>query len=254
MANEVVENSGGIVLPVTQADVDTLKAQRELLRSFVSSQLREANFDDFKAKDFGEGDYGVIPGTKKKTLLKSGAEKLMRLFNLGARFKMVDREIDHHMNFAIYTYQCEIYHLRTGIVVASCEATVNSKEVKYKERSVWRKKVVNGKELKEQVKEETPIYDILNTLQKMAQKRSLVGAVILATGASEYFTQDIEPEEVVKETAQETKERDVSPEPEEKAPLCCGKEMMVSKYPNRETGNHDWYCVKCKTSKAMGAA
>jgi 2-C-methyl-D-erythritol 4-phosphate cytidylyltransferase len=33
---------------------------------------------------------------------------------------------------------------------------------------------------------------IVNTLCKMAQKRSLVGAVLIVCGASEYFTQDLE--------------------------------------------------------------
>ena len=36
------------------------------------------------------------------------------------------------------------------------------------------------------------IHDQINTLKKMAQKRAFVGAVLLATGASEYFTQDLE--------------------------------------------------------------
>jgi hydroxymethylpyrimidine/phosphomethylpyrimidine kinase len=36
------------------------------------------------------------------------------------------------------------------------------------------------------------IFDQINTIQKMAQKRSLVGAVLIATGASKFFTQDLE--------------------------------------------------------------
>lgn len=38
-------------------------------------------------------------------------------------------------------------------------------------------------------------YDVIslkNTIMKMAQKRAFVGAILLATGASEFFTQDIE--------------------------------------------------------------
>ena len=31
-----------------------------------------------------------------------------------------------------------------------------------------------------------------NTIMKIAQKRAFVGAMLLATGASEFFTQDIE--------------------------------------------------------------
>lgn len=47
------------------------------------------------------------------------------------------------------------------------------------------------------------IYDQVNTIKKMSQKRSFVGAILLTTGASEFFTQDLEdyaqqlkPEEV----------------------------------------------------------
>lgn len=36
------------------------------------------------------------------------------------------------------------------------------------------------------------IFTLVNTIQKMAQKRAQVGAVILAANASEFFTQDIE--------------------------------------------------------------
>jgi hypothetical protein len=38
----------------------------------------------------------------------------------------------------------------------------------------------------------TPISDIQNTLMKMAQKRAMVGATILAAAASDFFSQDIE--------------------------------------------------------------
>src|ERR1019366_6667026 len=34
--------------------------------------------------------------------------------------------------------------------------------------------------------------DVVNTIQKMAQKRALVAATLLATSASEFFTQDVE--------------------------------------------------------------
>jgi hypothetical protein len=35
-------------------------------------------------------------------------------------------------------------------------------------------------------------YDVKNTLEKMAEKRSLVAAVLIGTAASDIFTQDIE--------------------------------------------------------------
>lgn len=40
--------------------------------------------------------------------------------------------------------------------------------------------------------ENTEPYELVNTIDKMAQKRAFVAAVLVATGASEFFTQDIE--------------------------------------------------------------
>lgn len=40
------------------------------------------------------------------------------------------------------------------------------------------------------------VMDQKNTIMKMAQKRAFVGAILLATGASEFFTQDIEDMEI----------------------------------------------------------
>lgn len=40
------------------------------------------------------------------------------------------------------------------------------------------------------------VIGMKNTIMKMAQKRAFVGAILLATGASEFFTQDIEDMEI----------------------------------------------------------
>jgi hypothetical protein len=252
-------------MPVTQAGVDALKKQRELLREFVSSQLKEADFSDRakQSNSYGEGDYGVIPGTKKRCLFKQGAEKFQKLFGLGVRFKMVDKEIDRQGNFAMFTYKAEVYSLRQpDAVIAECEASVNSQETKYKSRTVWKSVKRGGKEVRESVTEETPVCDILNTIQKMAQKRAMIGATILATGASEYFTQDVLDAD---EGAHEQKPAqnaqapaaaaapDQAEAPSSEPPVCCGKQMMVSKYADRDTGEIPWYCVSCKTKKPRAA-
>lgn len=251
-------------MPVTKHDVTAMKKQRALLKEFISSQMKEANFKDQYAGDYGEGDYGVIPGTKKKTLLKPGAEKLLKLFGLGARVRLADKTIDKEANFAIFIYRAEVYHLRSNVIVAECEGSANSQEVKYKERTVWRKKKLpNGKEVSESTKEETPIFDVLNTLMKMAQKRAMIGATITATAASDYFTQDMEPDEDPAATqandaapAEGDKQDSQTPAPEgngePSAPSCCGRSMMVSKYPDRETGEFPYYCTKCKKKEPSG--
>lgn len=232
------------IMPVTKNDLAALKSQRALLKKFISSQMKEASFENKYAADYGDGDFGIIPGTKKKVLFKPGAEKLLKLFGLGSRVRLVDKTVDKEANFAMFIYHAEVYHLRSGVVVADCEGSANSQEVKYKERSVKRKKKLkNGKTIEEYVHEETPIFDIMNTLMKMAQKRAIVGATILATAASDYFTQDLEPNESDdEETAEQPKQ---ASKPSD-GPECCGKPMMVSKYKDRETGEFPYYCTKCK--------
>lgn len=187
--SDIVVNETGELLPATfnmqsdirnelqvqSSDLERMGQHLELMKKFVGQHLTEG-------KD-GEGDYGTITGMKKKVLFKPGAEKLMRLFGLGCRLKLTDKEFDRHDNFASFTYQAEIYHLRTGTVLGQCEANANSWEKKYKEKAVWKNGQKSGTE-------PIPVSDILNTLQKMAQKRAIVGVVMMTTTASEFFTQD----------------------------------------------------------------
>jgi hypothetical protein len=98
---------------------------------------------------------------------------------------------------------------------------------------------------------------------KMSQKRALIGATIIATAASDYFTQDMEPDETPAVTqakeaalanAPKTEEpKDVSrAEVASEVPVCCGKEMMVSKYADRDTGEFPYYCMKCRKKSPSG--
>ena len=184
MKNEII-NVDSVALktndsmPITSQDLDFLAEKRKLLKEFVSKQLVQG--------DDSDGDYAVITGCKKPSLLKPGAEKLMQLFGLGSRVSLTFKEIDHNGNFAMFVYKAEVYHLRTGVVICECEGSANSKEKKWATRPEW----VDG--VKKTV--ETPIYDVLNTLMKMAQKRAEVGCVVKATGASDFFTQDIDSDE-----------------------------------------------------------
>lgn len=195
MANEVIElpvKNEAQNLPVTRDAVDKLKAQRGLLREFVTSQLRQ------------EVDFGTIPGTPKPTLFKPGAEKLSQLFGLGVKVMLSDRIIEREGNFAMFTYRAEVYPLRSpDLIIATSEGSCNSQEKKYANRRKYKKVTQtrqDGSTYERRVEdgeEPTPVTDVLNTLIKMAQKRAYVGAVILATGASDFFTQDIDdPEDV----------------------------------------------------------
>jgi len=176
-------------------------------------------------------DYGVIPGTEKRTLLKPGAEKLTTFFGLSTRFELLERIEDWTGDghggepFFYYLYRCRL--LRGDVAIAEGDASCNSRETKYRWREAQRScpacgvaAIIKGKEdfgggwlcwkkrggcgAKFPDGDQTiesqqtgrvfnpDIADQVNTIQKMAQKRSLVGAVLLAVNASEFFTQDVE--------------------------------------------------------------
>ena len=176
-------------------------------------------------------DYGVIPGTDKRTLLKPGAEKLTTFFGLSTRFQLLERIEDwtgeQHGGepFFYYLYRCQLF--RGDVLIAEGDASCNSRETKYRWREAQRvcpacgqSAIIKGREefgggwlcfkkkggcgAKFPDGDQTiesqqtgrvfnpDIADQVNTIQKMSQKRALVGAVLLAVNASEFFTQDIE--------------------------------------------------------------
>ncbi|MBE3087471.1 MAG: hypothetical protein IMZ64_14790, partial [Bacteroidetes bacterium] len=153
-----------------------------------------------------EGEhYGKIPGCDKPSLLKSGAEKLAMTFRFAAEYEELPGSSEAD-NFIGYKINCKLIHIPTGLVVGNGRGTCNSKEKKFRTRSVYANKVTDeekaiGKKEKRTTKDgkgyevyiipQDP-WDVQNTLYKMACKRALIAAVLNATAASDIFTQDIE--------------------------------------------------------------
>jgi len=168
--------------------------------------------------------YGIIPGTKKPTLLKPGAEKLCLTFRLNPDYEII-REV-RERDFIAYTVKCDLSHIPTEQAIASGIGSCNSRETKYRYRFIdestgdkvpsnyWdAKKAGDSKEMKrilggegfraakidgqwviarsERIENDNP-WDLDNTLIKMACKRALVAATLNATAASDIFTQDVE--------------------------------------------------------------
>jgi len=171
-------------------------------------------------------DYGIIPGTgAKPTLLKPGAEKLCSLFGFVPQFVKTDSIIDFDKGLFYLEYRCELW--RNGALVATGIGSCNSHETKYRYRKAERvcpacgaSTIIKGKaeygggwlcfakkggcnakfsdhdpaivgQETGQIKN-PDVADLANTILKMADKRALVAATLIATGLSEYFTQDIE--------------------------------------------------------------
>lgn len=169
--------------------------------------------------------YGVIPGTRKPTLYKPGAELLCMLFRLDPQYVVEKiRDGDHLAVESVVT----LYHIPTGLRMGSGMGSCSTREAKYAYRRSGRKCPTCGKEdtiikgraeygggwlcfakkggcgakfkdgdvtIEGQQTEERvanpDLPDTHNTVLKMSNKRGLVAAVLNVTAASEIFTQDI---------------------------------------------------------------
>jgi hypothetical protein len=135
--------------------------------------------------------YGVIPGCRKPSLWKPGAEKLCAAFRLEPEFETTSRDDPNRTiswrkwnyekrkeiegttrGYLEYDSRCTLIHIPTGEVwVSNVSGSCNNFESQYRSLNP---------------------YDVKNTLEKMAEKRALVAAVLIGTAASDIFTQDIE--------------------------------------------------------------
>lgn len=178
--------------------------------SIEAAIARRQAVDDMITKLMKEGhDYAVIPGTKKPSLLKPGAELAIRYWGCSARCDVFERTTDRETGFCEARAQCEIIALATGEIVAAFEGSCNTFEDKYRYRWLTKAKLpfgVNPETLPKKGHksqfgkgdyytfrvDNTDLFTLWNTIDKMAQKRALVGAALVAFGLSDRFTQDIE--------------------------------------------------------------
>lgn len=232
-------------LPTNEQDLNTLGKRLSLIREFIKSQLKEGI------------DFGVVPGTNKKSLWKPGAQKGRMLFGCSVTVDRTERTLDRPGNIYTTSYKAKVIHLATGNVIAECEGSCSNLEKKYFKRKVWKYLPGGGKE---QTEEETPIGDLINTIDKMAQKRAIVGATIEALGISDDFTQDLDDETEQEQAGLRPNTDQIKRNADENGnvtiPNCntdkCewnGKPMLISKFVNKETGKYGYYCGKCKAKK-----
>lgn len=156
-------------------------------------------------------DYGIIPGTDKPTLLKPGAEKLCSLFGLTPYFVPVSEQVDFDKGFFYFRYRCEL--MKGGEMIATGVGSCNSHEKKYRYRNIVEWKATDaekaaairqdvktskaGKPYTTYVLENPDPAELVNTIDKMAQKRSLIASILIAANASEFFTQDLEDLDII---------------------------------------------------------
>jgi hypothetical protein len=214
------------------------------LQAFVRSQM---------VKDV---DYGVIPGTKKPTLYKSGAEKLAAMYGFAQHVEVANKIEDWEREFFHYEVRVQLVNKRTGVVEAQGVGSANSRETRYRWRWVPERDVPQGADKSTLVRRAGkygPLYridnenpaDVVNTVLKMAKKRALVDAVLSATRSSGIFTQDADdfpdPEEVdaaaepsedarskVREAAARAAAKDAAPAPEPRKRVAAPQEPAAS--------------------------
>ena len=126
-------------------------------------------------------DFGLIPGTKKPTLFKSGAEKICMGYGLLQQYELVDadKQFGKDGAFFRYLFKCNLVKVVNGQeYVLSCGyGSANTNESR------------NGFQ---------SAYNADNSCVKMAQKRALTAAALAISGLSDAFTQDMENEEFMK--------------------------------------------------------
>jgi GH24 family phage-related lysozyme (muramidase) len=209
-ANGLAEFAAPTGVEAVRQSMEALKA----IRTFI------------KAEFVAGLDYGVIPGTgTKPALLKPGAEKAVMYFNAAPRFKIERNEMgEGHVEFIVTT---RLISRVTGRTIGEGVGSCSTMEKKYRWRggsrkcpqcgapAIFKSKqeygggfYCNGKVggcgakfrandqsitgQSEERAENPDIYDVRNTVLKMAKKRSLVDAALGLGCLSEIYSQDID--------------------------------------------------------------
>lgn len=181
-------------------------------RALTAGQMRDhvnRVQEVMKAVMIRETHYGVIPGSKKPSLYKPGAEVLCVTFRVAPSYKIEDLS---NTDCVRYRVTCVGTHQTSLTVLGEGVGECSSNEEKYK----WRRAVCNEefeatpvdrRRIKYSVYQgktqttnqiRTEPADVANTVLKMAGKRAQVAMTLNVTAASDCFTQDIEdlPEEL----------------------------------------------------------
>jgi hypothetical protein len=206
--------------------VEQALARHRQINQIVSQVLKEN-------EDYGV----IPGAGAKKVLLKPGAEKLTTFFGLSKQFEIIEKIEDWtgaHSGAEppepFFYYRCRL--LRGEQLIAEGDGSCNSRESKYRYRKGERvcpscrgAYIIKGQdqygggwvcfkkkggcgakfpdgdpdiETQQVGRVLNPdICDQVNTIQKMAVKRALVAATLMAVNASDFFTQDVEDSGVI---------------------------------------------------------
>lgn len=205
-------------MPDMAAEIHRMQYQVQLIQQAMKEIMKQ------------DVHYGIIPGTKKPTLYKAGAEKICLLFRLRPTFEC--EEADLGSNHKQYSFVCKLHSAKgeyVGQGVGSCSTMENKYQWRRSEgedtgqivpKAYWNlKKSEDPKQNAEAVemlggkgffakkdaentwkifkagseKVQNPdVADLWNTCLKMAKKRAFIDAALTCTGASDCFDQDLD--------------------------------------------------------------
>lgn len=194
MATELATRAE-IIAPFETITIEQLKWMQNQVHQLLKEVLQEGL----------ENDYAKIPGTKRYSLLKPGAEKICNLF----RFVPTIPKIEERWNGDDVTYRATVcLSTAGGRLLGEGIGSASTKESKF----AWRKAVCteeweaadyDQRRIKWYVDDQSgqagsilqvrePPADKENNILKIAKKRALIDAVLTITGTSNLFTQDRE--------------------------------------------------------------
>ncbi len=176
--------------------------------------------------------YGIVPGTKKPTLLQPGAEKICATFRLAPKYAVEDLS-EPHNNFYRYRVICSLYTIRDGLFVGSACGESCSAEEKYQwekavcqeewdqadptRRRVKFKNKYQSEEIEQIQQVQRNAADLSNTILKISCKRAYVSATRSATAASDLLDVDLEDEAVADLAREQQGEQEAPKKPKAKA-------------------------------------
>jgi len=190
------------LLPSLVAAPGDIRENMKMFREFVRENMEEG--EDFHI--IGKGD------KVRKVLGKSGAEKMLTFHGFGFECILDEKQsvADWDKPFFRFVYHTRVFDRATGATVAAgMVGECHSREGKYafrwafpsecsdeeKARAVATREIETrrGRTTKYLIPAQPhEIVGLTNTLQKMAQKRSIVAGALAACRASGAFTQDVE--------------------------------------------------------------
>lgn len=214
------------------ATVAIVMERQKQLAEIVSNYLVPAKVDQWGNVNMEGADYGLLPGTKTRTLFQPGAEKLALVFGLAVTAYCVEKQEDWAGGFFRYTFKATASF--KGQVIREVTRTCHTREKKYAWIWVNRPKPLSDDTLNEMIEQQTgrwgtkwekqngrnvkqtvwqvrmpnpDPFSLQFVVEAMAQKRAKVAVVKEALAATGYFATETDWEDFAGQAI------DVEPEP-----------------------------------------